>query len=117
MTQTLIPSPQHAMVVSHSLGAGRWKTNLHFFTVQPVEDARDEFGGTLADALRFIEGVCCTECGTEATETREHAAFPMRCQSCGTPGCECSLIEDPHCEDVWFCTDCAPRCGCRSCMD
>lgn len=113
MTQTLIPSPQHAMVVS--TGGGRVK--LHFFTVESPESARDEFGGTLADALLFVEGVQCTECGTEAAETRPTAAFEMTCRSCGQPGCACTLVEDPHCVGVWFCTDCAPQCGCRSCMD
>jgi hypothetical protein len=85
--------------------------------IPTVENARNELGGTLADALRFVEGTTCTECGTEASETSEHAAFPLRCQDCNVPGCRCVLIEDPHCADVFFCADCLPPCGCRSCMD
>lgn len=117
MTQTLNPAVQHAMITAHRQVAGGWQPVKHYFTVEPVESARNEFGGTLADALRFVEGVQCTECGTEASETRPSAAFQLACQSCGTAGCECSLTEDSHCEDVWFCADCQPQCGCRSCMD
>lgn len=87
-------------------------------TLNPmIETARDEFGGTLADALLFVEGVQCTECATEASETGENAAFPLRCQICNAPGCRCVLTEDPHCDDVFFCSDCAPQCGCRGCTD
>jgi hypothetical protein len=117
MTQTLNSTVQHAMVVAHRQVVGGWQPVKHYFTVQPVEDARNEFGSTLADAIQFVNGVGCTECGTEASETRENAAFPMRCQTCNAPGCGCSLTEDPHCEDVFFCFDCAPSCGCRDCMD
>lgn len=113
MTQTctIQPAVQHAMVVPTPPN-GRY---LHFFTVESVEDARDEFGGTLADALLFADAVCCTECGTEAAETRPTAAFELSCRSCGAPGCRCILSEDPHAPDVWFCSDCSSSCGCRDC--
>lgn len=83
--------------------------------IPTVESTRDLFGGTLADALRFVAGTCCTECGTEASETAEHAAFPLRCQDCGVPGCRCVLTEDPHCGDTFWCADCFQSCGCFYC--
>jgi hypothetical protein len=110
MTQTLIPGPRHAMVINASAGS-----YLHTFAVQTPEEARNELGGTLADALLFVEGVCCTECGTEASETREGAVFELTCQSCKRSGCRCILTEDPHARDAWFCEDCASVCDCRSC--
>jgi hypothetical protein len=111
MTQTLSqPAAEHAMVVTR-LGLPHY---LHVFTVESVEDARDEFGGTLADALLFVDGVMCTECATEATETRDHAAVPRQCLSCGTAGCACIVVEDDHSRDTYFCLDCLPRCN-RSC--
>jgi hypothetical protein len=113
MTQTITPAVQHAMVVA-PIGQPHY---LHIFTVESVEDARDEFGGTLADALRFAEAVCCTECGTEASETRTTAAFELSCTSCGIAGCRCVLTEDPHCTDVFFCRDCQPVCGGSCCTD
>jgi len=115
MTQTLspalAPAVQHAMVVTR-IGLPHY---LHVFTVESVEDARDEFGGTVADALLFVEGVCCTECATEASETRPHAAVQRSCRSCGTVGCECVVVEDDHYRDVFWCLECQPSCGCREC--
>lgn len=111
MTQTLTPAVQHAMVVNR-LHAEHY---LHFFTIESVEDAREEFGGTFADAVRFVEAVSCTECGTEACETHATAAFELSCTSCGIAGCRCVLSEDPHCTDVWFCRECQPMCGCWDC--
>ena len=113
MTQTLLRQPLMAMVVPSPPLAHV----LCFFPMQTVEEARDEFGGTLADALRFVEGVMCTECATEASETRTTAAFELSCQSCGEAGCRCALTEDPHCTDVWFCRDCQPVCGGACCND
>jgi hypothetical protein len=110
MTQTLNrPGPTVAMVTIYPT------LQLHIVPMDSVESARDELGGTLADALRFVDATCCTECGTEASETRDTAPFELSCRSCGIPGCRCILTEDPHAPDVWFCSDCAPRCGCREC--
>lgn len=117
MTQTLNSTVQHAMIVSRGRGPSLHCVVRHYFTVESVETARIEFGGTLADAVQFVDGVGCIACGIEASETRENAAFPMRCQACNAPGCWCVLTEDPHCEDVFFCSDCAPSCGCRDCTD
>jgi hypothetical protein len=115
MTQTLNqPVAQHAMVISHhALGV----TRLHRFPVASVEEARDEFGGTLADALLFVDGVQCVECATEATETRDHAAVPRQCLSCGTAGCACIVVEDDHSRDTFFCLDCLPLCNRSCCTD
>ncbi|HEX8321654.1 hypothetical protein [Longimicrobium sp.] len=116
MTQTLLPQPEvrHAMVV---MAVSTGLVNLHRFPVVSVEEARDEFGGTLADALLFVDGVCCTECGTEASETRETSAFARVCRSCGAGGCACTVFEDPHARDVFFCSGCMAPCLCRECAD
>lgn len=86
-------------------------------TLNPmIEITRDELGGTLADAILFVEGVQCTECSTEASETREHAAFQLTCYDCGQPGCRCILTEDAHRNDVFWCPDCETMCCCPGCM-
>jgi hypothetical protein len=113
MTQTLNPQPTVAMVVP-SPPTGHV---LYVLPMQTVEEARDEFGGTLADALRFVDSVMCIECATEASETRATAAFELSCQSCGIAGCRCVLTEDPHCTDVFFCRECQPVCGGTCCTD
>jgi hypothetical protein len=119
MTQTLSKNPSIysrpyvAMVINHhAIGVQR-----HLVPMQTVEQARDEFGGTLADAQRFVDATMCNECGTEAAETRETAAFELSCISCGEAGCRCVLSEDPHSTDTWFCSDCQQVCGCRDCTD
>lgn len=112
MTQSLTPAPMTAMVVTNVTTG---KIALHFYPIQSVAECREEFGPTLTDAKVFVEGICCTECGTEACETRFTAAFEKSCQSCGLPGCRCVLSEDPHALDVWFCQTCQPSCGCRDC--
>jgi hypothetical protein len=115
MTQMLTPAdilPVTAMVVlTPSTGAIR----LHYCAMVSPEAARDELGGTLADALLFVEGVCCTECATEALETRENNAFGRVCRSCGAGGCACVNFEDPHAPDVYFCFGCLDACHCRDC--
>lgn len=113
MTQTLTPTVQHAMVVNRLDGTHY----LHVFTVESVEDARLEFGPTLTDAQAFVAGVCCTECGTEAAETHQSAAVTRTCESCGTKGCACIVVEDSHDRDVFWCLACHPQCMCRECTD
>lgn len=121
MTQTLplytaptqLTGPVSAMVV-HSWD-GQHK--LHLSPMHPVEEARDVFGGTTADALLFVEGVNCNACGTEAMETRNTSAFARECRSCGTSGCACIVVADEHADGVFWCLACHPQCMCRECAD
>jgi hypothetical protein len=69
------------------------------FPMTSVEQAREEFGATLADAKAFVLEASCTECGVEACSTQP-------CESCGAPTCGC--LTGPHHDGMWFCEDCQP---------
>jgi hypothetical protein len=117
MTQTLISNytqPRTAMVVQHPvLGV----TRLHYVPMTTVDMAREEFGPTLADAVAFVEGTCCTECGMSAEESRVDG---RECRGCGIQACACLVTEDPHTTDVFWCggrNGCQPVCGGYCCND
>lgn len=106
MTQTLIPM---TAVTTRSFPIGVVITRM---PMTGVDAARREFGPTLADAEEFVLGTTCTECGL----TREDADLEERtCHDCGTGGCDCILVEDPHERDLFWCTDCQRVCLCREC--
>lgn len=106
MTQT-IPTPQAAMTITRNVSGYR-TVKLHFFPLESVEAAREEFGDGWEAARNFVLGVTCTECGAENGE--------LECHDCGEGGCYCTMAEDWHDGEI-RCADCQHPCGCRECTD
>jgi hypothetical protein len=67
----------------------------------------------LTDALAFVLAmVDCTECSLTKDDTEVIGRY---CFGCGATGCDCVLTEDPHADDLFWCEDCRPVCGCDNC--
>lgn len=113
MTQSLIKTPVPVgpytalVVMSHAVGP-----TLRFYPLRSVEENRAEFGDMLSDARDFVAETCCTECGMASEE-----ADLRECRECGDTGCRCTVVEDDHAQDTFYCLSCGVPCGCRECFD